>query len=165
MKIKFFCLSMLLTFSASIFAQSAGKPVIYIQDLLNKNSKGFKSLQKEAEKRNVILEWENYTSSRQRINNPSPAAGRVDFVIVEEVRSVTKGEWRSYTQRRYILKDAQSGLPLKYSGVIRSEFSGGCKPNGSCMQVQSNDKEQGTSKTGELVELIEYALTLEKALL
>ena len=162
MKIKFFALSMLLTFSASLFAQSTGKTVIYIHDLLNKNSNGFKSLQKEAAKRDVILEWETYVSSRQRINNPAPAAGHVDFVIVEEVRSVTKGEWKRHTQRRYILKDAHSGLPLKYSGVIRSEYSGGCRPNGMCTQVQSNDKEQGTSKTGELVDLIDYALTLQK---
>lgn len=167
MNLKLLCLSMLLTFTVS--AQASGKIVIYIQDLLNKNSSGMQALEKAAAKRNVVLEWESYVSSNifksERINNPSPAAGVVDFVIVEQETGVTKGEWKQYSIQKYVLKDARSGLPLKYSKVLRSEYQGGCKPNGMCVQVMTNDKKMGTSRTSELEDLIDYALTLEKSLL
>lgn len=170
-----------LMLTTSLFAQVAphaqGKTVIYVQDLVNKNHSGLQSLIKKAADVDVVLEWEQYETSEwglcdaydydscmilkpKRIKkNPLPAAGVVHYVIKEVEGNMKKQGWKNYRTLRYQLTDARTNEVVKVSDVLHDAYTGGCKPNGMCVQVWSAgvDKQLGTSKTTELMKLINYA--------
>lgn len=179
MKLKLLALGMLLTTAlhAQVAPHAQGKTVIYIQDLVAKNHSGLKSLINKAQDENVVLEWEQYETSEWGFcdfydsdscltikpskvkKNPLPPAGVVHFVINEVEGSITKKGWKNYRTIRYALSDARTNEVIKVSDVLHDAYTGGCRPDGMCVQVWSAgvDKQLGTSKTAELMKLVKYA--------
>lgn len=178
--------TLLLTFglllTTSLFAQVAphaeGKTVIYIQDLVSKNHSGLKTLIKKAAEVNVVLEWDQYETSKVALcdyshyndcitlkpknikKNPLPAAGIVHYVIKEVQGNETRNGWKNYKTLRYSLIDARTNQVIKESEILHDVYTGRCRSNGSCTSVMiapGLDKQLGTSKTDELMKLIDYA--------
>lgn len=166
---------MLLTLAAQ--ASRDGKIVIYVQDLLNKNHRGLQELIKKAEKKNVIIEWEQYVvpessfylneeyirlRKERVVKNPSPAAGRVDYVITEKATIKNKNDgWKDYRVLQYQLTDSSNEQVVTNSEALKTTYVGGCNDaRGYCVQTFNGgeNKFMGTSKTSQLLKLIDAAL-------
>lgn len=159
------------------------KIVIDIQSLVNQKHSGLKSLEKLANERDVILSWSSYSTGGIEILGPNGSSGEVspsrtvlgnalspnqiDFVIEESIKSISKktsGGSKNYDIRRYALKNAKTFEVLKYSDVLKKTHTGGCKRIGCYQRGGGPSPSLGISKSkiNELVELIDYALSLSK---